>query len=321
MIVETVADIPLAPTACSVAIGTFDGVHRGHRQLLEMMVADAHANGRAAVVLTFDPHPLTVLRPELAPRLLMTPEQRSAEIAALGADRLVVVRFTAAFAAAPASRFARHELVECLGARRVFIGFNFSFGRQGEGTPERLSELGRKLGFDVVVLPAVISDGRVVSSSAIRKAVMAGEMETATAMLGRPYSLQGTVVHGDARGRRLGFPTANVALADDLVCPRTGVYLTRVRWQDVTAFGVANFGQRPTFAGREIRLEVHLLDRSDDWYGRQVAVEFVHLLRGERQFRNADELSAQIAADVATARSLIAANGDGGLQAAATVIE
>jgi riboflavin kinase/FMN adenylyltransferase len=233
----------------------------------------------------------------------------------------VVVRFTPAFAAAPASRFARHELVECLGARRVFIGFNFSFGRQGEGTPERLSELGRRFGFDVVVLPAVVSDGRVVSSSAARKAVMAGEMETATAMLGRPYSLHGTIVHGDARGRRLGFPTANVALAHDLVCPRTGVYLTRVRWQDETAFGVANFGQRPTFAGRETRLEVHLLDRSDDWYGRQVAVEFIHLLRGERQFRDADELSAQIAADVAIARSLIAANGDGGLQAAATVVE
>lgn len=321
MIVETVTEIPCAPVACTVAIGTFDGVHRGHRQLLALTVADAHRHGRASVVLTFDPHPLTVLRPDLAPRLLMTAEQRTAEIAALGVDRLVIVRFTPAFAGEPAVQFARRDLREHLGAERVFIGFNFSFGRHGEGTADRLAAYGRQFGFAVTVLPAVVADGRVVSSSAIRQAVMAGEMESAAAMLGRNYGLVGKVVHGDARGRQLGFPTANVALAESLVRPRPGVYVTRVRWAERWLYGVANFGLRPTFSGQDERLEVHLLDNSDDWYDRTVEVEFLHCLRGERTFRSGEELQRQIGNDIRAARAFIDAYGDERLQAAATVVE
>lgn len=323
MIIERVSEISAGDGGCSVAIGTFDGVHLGHRRLLELCVADARRHGRESVVLTFDPHPLQVLRPVAAPRLLMTPDDRAAHIAALGIDRLVMLAFTPALANEPPAEFVRRHLGERLQAKRVFVGFNFTFGRDGAGTPERLRALGKRWGFTVEVLPAVVCDGRPVSSSAIREAVMAGEMAEAAAMLSRPYYLPGVVVHGDGRGRTLGFPTANVAVPDALVRPRAGVYAVRLSYGEETAFGVANIGQRPTFHGSDTRLEVHLLDRSLDLYDQPVRVHFLRYLRPERAFASVVDLQEQIAADIRAARALkeFASPTCGGLQATATMVE
>ncbi|MGE5561346.1 MAG: bifunctional riboflavin kinase/FAD synthetase [Chloroflexota bacterium] len=321
MIVQRVSEIPASTeTGCSVAIGTFDGVHLGHRRLLEMTVADARSHGRESVVLTFDPHPLHVLRPVAAPRLLMTPEDRAEHIGALGVDRLVMLEFTRGLANEAPADFVRRHIVEELKAKMVFVGFNFTYGRHGEGTPERLRSLGVRLGFGVEILAPVVSDGHAVSSTAVRQAVMSGEMESAAAMLTRPYFLPGVVVHGDGRGRTLGFPTANVAAPDTLVRPRPGVYVVQLSYRDQIAFGVANIGHRPTFKGQDLRLEVHLLERTLDLYDQRVRVHFIHYLRPERAFRTAAELQAQINSDI---RAALAVRESGGsrLQAAVTMVE
>lgn len=316
-----VAEIPpSAGAGCSLAIGTFDGVHIGHRRLLEMTVADARAAGRASVVLTFDPHPLAVLRPTAAPRLLMTPADRGEFISELGVDRLVMLKFTRALAGEPPAEFVRRLIVERLKAQQVFVGFNFTFGRNGEGTPERLMALGARHGFGVTVLEPVMRNDRAISSSVIRQAVMGGEVDEAGEMLSRPYFLPGEVVHGDARGRTLGFPTANVSVPEALARPRPGVYAVLLSFDGDRALGVANIGRRPTFGGEDLRLEVHLIDQTLDLYGRPVRVHFLKYLRPERAFRSAAELTTQIGADIAAARAF-RDSGAAGLHAAAAMVE
>jgi riboflavin kinase / FMN adenylyltransferase len=251
-------------------------------------------------VLTFDPHPLQVVRPEAAPKLLTNLETKAELVAGLGVKELVVIRFDQRFANQGPQEFIDQVLVGKLQATRVSVGENFRFGHRAAGTPGQLSDDSR---FETRVVPLVEVDGEVVSSSHIRGLVLAGEVELATRFLGAPFRLLGEVVSGDQRGRTLGFPTANIVPDDALVCPGHGVYAALA---DGTPAAVS-IGIRPTFkTGRGVLIEAYLIDREVDLYGRQLRIEFVRRLRGERRFDSAQSLVEQMQDDVERARTLLA---------------
>ncbi|MHB0885038.1 MAG: bifunctional riboflavin kinase/FAD synthetase [Bacillota bacterium] len=297
----------LGPGKRAVAIGAFDGVHRGHRKLLSEVVDQAALRGLESLALTFEPHPLRVLRPDLAPPLLTSFEEKAELLAASGVQTLVVHAFDEAFAATPPAEFITRYLHRELGAVLAMVGFNFSFGAGGQGTPQFLLEHGRAVGLEVEVIPALKCGGVTVSSSAIRRAVAQGDVEQAARLLGRPYGLKADVGHGDGRGATLGFPTANLAAPADRVIPANGVYVVGVSAGGLRWGGVANVGHRPTFGGGARGIEAHLLDYSGDLYGKPVEVAFLRRLRDEMTFRSADELRSQIAWDVRRAREALAA--------------
>lgn len=288
-----------------VAIGTFDGVHRGHQGLLRGAVTAARAQGGQAVALTFDPHPLAVLAPERKPPLLGTLEDRLALFAWLGIDTAVVARFDPQLARMEARAFTRQVLAGRLRARTVFVGFNFRFGRDGLGGAGDLERWGPELGFRAHTVPPVRQDGRPVSSTWIRQLLEAGDVAGAAAALGRLYSLAGTVRRGEGRGAKLGFPTANLHHPEGLVLPAEGVYAVWVALRGRLWPGVANVGRRPTFDGREPRLEVHLFGLDEPLYGETLRVGFVRRLREERRFGGPGELAAQIGRDAAAAREIL----------------
>jgi len=290
-----------------VAVGNFDGVHRGHQALVAATTAEAQRRGRAAVVLTLDPHPARLLKPERAPASIMTLSQKAETLEALGVDALVVVPFTTAFAAQTPETFAAEILVRHLGASVVLVGENFRFGHDRVGTLATLEALGRELGFGVSGVPAVLHAGAPVSSSRIRTAITEGQVEEAADLLGRPYSVDGQVVAGEGRGRTIGVPTANI-LPYNEIKPGKGVYACRVRLRegepaDVRA--VVNIGERPTFDGVGTTIEAHLLDFRGDLYGQTLRLEFVARIRGEQRFPSAAELVAQIQRDIAGARRML----------------
>jgi riboflavin kinase / FMN adenylyltransferase len=269
-----------------VAIGTFDGVHVGHRQVID----------RADTVLTFEPHPLSVLHPEAAPKLIMPFEIKRDVIEGLGVDELVVIPFDREFSTIPPEDFCSRILVETLGAERVSVGENFRFGAKAKGDPDMLASRDE---FEARVVPLVEVDGEIVSSSRIRSLVAAGEIEAATRCLGAPFLLEGPVVEGDGRGRKLGFPTANIVPSDDLVCPGHGVYAAFANGRPAAV----NVGVRPTFeTGRGLLVEAHLIDFQGDLYGRILRIAFISRLRGERRFPGVDDLVAQMHRDVEVAR-------------------
>lgn len=288
--------------AC-VAVGNFDGVHLGHQALLAAVVARARAVSGAAVALTFDPHPVRLLRPERAPSALLTFDQKVLLLAEAGVERLAVLPFDRALAALGPEAFAREVLRGALGARSVVVGANFRFGHKRAGDAAELRRLGQALGFEVVSLGPVSAGGRPVSSTRIREALAQGDVESARALLGRPYRVEGRVVKGDARGRALGFPTANLDPWNELL-PRHGVYVARcgLTGESPSRAAVVNVGRRPTFDGREVCAEAHLLDFSGDLYGQALRVDFVARLRDEHRFASAQALVDQIGADVEAAR-------------------
>jgi riboflavin kinase/FMN adenylyltransferase len=271
-----------------VAVGEFDGVHLGHREVI----------AGNDTVLTFEPHPLAVIRPEAAPKLLTSLEVKIELVAALGAQELVVIPFDDRFAAQTPREFIDHVLVDQLQATHVSVGENFYFGHGAAGDTDMLAADPR---FDSRVVTLVEVDGEIVSSSHIRALVLAGEVDQAARLLGAPFALRGEVVHGDQRGRTLGFPTANIVPDEHLVCPGHGVYAARVG----AACAAVSIGVRPTFgSGRAVLVEAYLLDRDEDLYGQRLHVEFVSRLRGERRFDSVDALVAQMHRDVEQARSL-----------------
>jgi riboflavin kinase/FMN adenylyltransferase len=273
-----------------IAVGEFDGVHLGHREVID---------GNDAA-LTFDPHPLAIVRPEDAPKLLTSFELRAEMIAELGVQELIVIAFDDRFAHQSPQEFIDHVLVERLQATEVSVGENFRFGFRAAGNPGLLRTDGR---FATRVVPMLEVDGEVVSSSRIRALVEAGEVEEAARFIGVPFPLRGTVVRGDRRGRELGFPTANIVPDVALVHPADGVYAARVG----DALAAVNVGVRPTFGEGQARLvEVHLLDAEEglDLYGRELTVEFVARLRAERRFESVDELIEQMRLDVQRVREL-----------------
>lgn len=298
---------PLGWPAPAVAVGNFDGVHLGHQALAQTALARARAVSGVALALTFDPHPARVLRPERAPAALCTFEQKARLLAETGLERLAVLAFDARLAALTPEEFARRVLRDALGARLVCVGRNFRFGRERAGGVDELRGLGAVLGFELSVLDPVLLDGRPVSSTRVREALARGEVETARALAGRAPFVEGRVVAGDARGRTLGFPTANLEPWNELL-PLAGVYAalcTRLPGPARPWPAVVNVGRRPTFDGRDVRLEAHLLDFEGDLYGADLRVEFVARLRAERRFDGPHELVAQIRQDVAQARRVL----------------
>jgi riboflavin kinase/FMN adenylyltransferase len=309
-----VAQVPARLAGGVVAIGNFDGVHRGHGALLDAARSEAQRRGAPAVVLTFEPHPRTVLRPE-APVFRLTPLPAKARVLkAIGLDGIAVATFDRTFAALTPDMFVERILVEQLKLSAAVVGFNFHFGRERQGTAAALTAAGRRLGFDVTVVEPVTGQSLApVASSAIRRALAEGDVAAANASLGYRWFVIGTVEHGEARGRALGFPTANLRLSPDCQL-RHGIYAVRFsRAGGVSYDGAASYGVRPTFGGGAPLLEVNVFGFDGDLYGEEVAVTFVDWIRPEAKFSGMTELAAAIRADVASARAILTAAGPGSL--------
>lgn len=290
-----------------VALGNFDGVHRGHQKVIAAAAEAAHALGAPLGVVVFAPHPRVWFQPEAAAFRLQTDAQRARALAALGVERLYELPFGAEMAGMSDEAFAREVLSEGLGARWVAAGFDITFGKGRTGDGERLREYGDRLGFGATVVQAVTGvTGEKLSSSAVRDALAAGEPQLAAAVLGRPFAIEGEVRHGAKRGRALGFPTANVALGD-YVRPRFGVYATRTRLPDGRVVeGVSNLGENPQFPGDDARLEVWLFDFDEQIYGWTLETELIAFLRPETVFDTVDGLVAQVFKDADAARAALA---------------
>jgi len=292
-----------------LTVGNFDGIHVGHRAIIDTVVARARALEGEAVVYTFDPHPRKVLHPERAPKLLTTLEQRLELLEAAGVDAVIVEPFTREFARTPAEVFIRDVIHARIRPLEVYVGYDFHFGRDREGSMRLLTELGPHLGFSVTIISEIVVDEGDVNSTRIRQVLAEGRVGDATAMLGRPYTIRGRVASGDRRGRILGFPTANLEPENE-VLPGAGVYAGRLRLLDAgdppqgrVYAAVTNVGTRPTFRdGGTVLAEAHLLDFTGDLYGRRVELSFLACLRPERRFPGVDALRAQIRADVEEAR-------------------
>lgn len=288
-----------------LTLGNFDGVHLGHQAILERVVSAARSAGTDAVGLTFHPHPMAVLRPEHAPTLITSLRDRITLLGGTGLDVLVLQHFTARFADMSAEEFVERFVVERLGASRVVVGHKVSFGHGRRGDAVLLARLGERFGFDVEVIGPIGVDGHDVSSSAVRRAIAAGDVRLARTLLGRPHRLGGIVERGKQRGAAIGFPTANIRVRTGM-WPPDGVYAVRVRRGDRVLDAVANVGTNPTFGVAPRTLEAHVFDFDDDLYGEPLGVEFVERLRGEVAFPSVDALVAQIARDAAAARAVLA---------------
>ncbi len=289
----------------AVTIGNFDGVHLGHRALVERTIARAQELGCRAVALTFDPHPMAVLSPERVPMALQGLDERVAMLKASGIDHVEVVRFDAALAALAPEAFVAEILVERLGTRAVVVGENFRFGRGASGDVATLRALGPVHGFGVDALTLVGDDGSAWSSSALRAQLALGDVAAVGAGLGRAFTVTGEVVHGEGRGRTIGIPTANVAVASGRALPADGVYAcvattTTGRWP-----AVVNIGLRPTFDGVGRTVEAHLLDADLDLYGQALTLAFVARIRPEQRFDGPEQLVARIRQDVEEARTAL----------------
>jgi riboflavin kinase/FMN adenylyltransferase len=307
IIVEGGARLPDSLRGGALALGNFDGVHRGHQAVIGRAVAAARAVGGPALVATFDPHPSRHFRPDAPPFALTSRAQKLRLFEALGLDGAVVIPFDATLAALSAEDFASAWLADRLGVSHVVTGEDFTFGRGRSGDAARLAELGAGLGFSAAAVRPVAEGTEVVSSTRIRTALAQGDMALATQLLTRPFAIEAPVEHGDKRGRTIGVPTANQLLGD-YVRPRYGVYAVRVRLPDgSSAQGVANLGIRPMFTPPKELLETWILDWSGDLYGRTISVELVQWLRGERMLDGLEALKAQIAEDAANARAVLAA--------------
>jgi riboflavin kinase / FMN adenylyltransferase len=288
-----------------VTIGNFDGVHRGHQVLLRRAATLAAQHDVRSVAVTFDPHPAVLLRAEAAPPRLQTLDDRIDALVDAGLDAVLILPFTRELASSTPAGFVSEVLAGSLAAVRVVVGTNFRFGAKAAGDVVTLVELGEEYGFAPEAVTLLELDGRRISSSAIREHLQDGDLSWATAALGRPYELAGTVVQGDGRGRGIGFPTANLALDPDLMVPGAGVYAGYARWGAAWRPAVTNVGIRPTFDGTTRTVEVHLLDVDEELYGRTVRFRFLHRLRAERRFDGVDALVTQIRADVLQARQLL----------------
>jgi riboflavin kinase/FMN adenylyltransferase len=301
--------------APAIAIGNFDGVHRGHQALVALASRLARAAGGDSVVLTFDPHPARLLAPALAPPMLMTLERRLELLAEAGADAVVVEPFTTELAALPADRFIAEVLRGDFDARHVVVGWDFTFGAGRQGNASMLASEGARLHMGVNIVPPVMVAGLVCSSTKIREFVLEGRVEGATMLLGRPFEIIGRVVHGAERGRTLGIPTANLDPEVDLL-PKPGVYAAwACRLDDGSRLrrrAAVSIGSNPTFAAEDRRavpavtIEAHLLDFDGDLYGARLRLEFAGWLRDQRRFSSADELTAEIRRDILRTREILA---------------
>ena len=291
----------------ALSIGVFDGVHRGHQQLIARMLAEASARGLTGGALTFHPNPITVLRPGTPFLYIESLEQRVEDLTRAGAEFVSVIDFTSELAQVSARDFVS-VLHEEARMRLLVVGEDFALGRGREGNVARLTEIGAEIGFEVIGVSLHEELDDRVSSTRVRAALAAGDMDLVTSLLGRPFALRGPVLHGEERGRTIGFPTANLGVAADRALPPNGVYVGRVTLPDGPAFAAAtNIGTQPTFEGTHRRVEAHLLDFEGDLYGQVLALQLLHRLRDEMKFDGIEALVAQIRADVEATRAHVEA--------------
>jgi riboflavin kinase/FMN adenylyltransferase len=292
----------------AMAIGNFDGMHRGHQEILRRMIDRARRADLMAAVLTLYPHPARVLRPVEAPSLLATLEQRLAAFDAIGIDAALVMEFTADLAQVSPEDFARRTLVGAMRARAVLVGRNFRFGHRQSGDLKLLEEFGERWGFDVEVVPPVTEGGIVISSTAIRQAVREGRMEDARRMLGRPFALEGEIQPGMGLGRKVVVATLNLKTQQETL-PRTGVYATETVARDERYRSVTNVGVRPTFDGAHVMVESHLFDFNENWTSGGMQVHFLTRLRDEQKFSGPEALREQVMKDIDHAKAFFRQDG------------
>ncbi|MFZ2633713.1 MAG: bifunctional riboflavin kinase/FAD synthetase [Desulfosalsimonadaceae bacterium] len=292
-----------------VTIGNFDGVHKGHQALFHQVIEKAESIQGTSVAMTFEPHPMRVLKKKKSPPLITLYEQKKELIAKTGIDVFICIPFDQSFAAITAARFIEDILVKTIGMRAIVIGRDYSFGKDRQGNAAFLQQHANRFGYEVIVtdwIPGTQRKADRISSTRIRETVMAGKVDAVVALLGRYYQIRGKVVSGRNRGGRLlGFPTANINLIDEL-CPKAGVYAVTVECRGEKYQGVANIGYSPTFDDHIFTVEVHLLDFNGDLYDQDIRVNFIRRIRDEQKFAGIDELSAQIAKDIQTGRDILA---------------
>jgi len=289
-----------------LTLGNFDGVHLGHQAIFKKVVERARESGGTAIAFTFEPHPLKVLAPERSPMLLNTFHGKMKLFEAAGIQVVICADFTLEFAQQNPGDFARRVLVEKIGVKEVYVGYDYAFGKGREGSIDSLKAIGAELGFIVGAVDAVQVGGAVVSSSLVRDLVSSGRLEEVYPYLGRHYAIEGNVVHGESRGHTLGFPTANIHSSNELL-PAYGVYAVRVLVGGHHLDGVASIGVRPTFGSGPVSLEVFLFGYDGNLYGKHLEVAFIKRLRGEQKFPDADALVCQMQKDVEQAKEVLAA--------------
>ncbi len=304
MICRSLVDVPIDFGPCAITIGNFDGVHKGHVEIMHRVAAAAREHGWKAAALTFDPHPSKLVAPDRAPRLLTTPEARARLILEQGIDEVVILPFTADVAKLSPEEFVREILANKLKARAVLVGDNFRFGNRAAGDARTMQELGRNYGFRTEIVSAIKWRGRIISSSEIRRLIEAGNVALACRLLGRPYSLAGSVVPGEGRGAKQTVPTLNLDTMAELL-PKVGVYVTRThdrkssgQWRSIT-----NVGYRPTFNGHRLTVETYLLSNLVGSPPEEISIDFLRWVREERKFESAEALKAQIFRDVGRAHA------------------
>ncbi len=303
LLITELKDLPQRFTNSILTLGNFDGLHRGHQELIRMVIGRAKETGGVSMVVTFRPHPLKILCPEKCPPLISIYEEKIRLFEELGIDVLVKIPFTLAFAQMAPDAFVREVLCGMLGAREIFVGANYRFGRERMGTVKTLQDLGRECGFVVREIEQISLGGEVISSTKIRQLLKNGEVEHASRLLGRHYVITGVVVRGDGRGRMLGFPTANIAPKHEII-PAYGVYAVRVFVRERFYPSIANIGVRPTFGKEALSIEVYLFDFDEDLYGEEISVYFLEKIRDEKKFSCIEDLVGQIRRDTECARRI-----------------
>ena len=288
-------NIPPPPDDCTVAIGNFDGVHQGHRKIIQVLLEEAKKDNLYPLLLTFHPHPAKILTDRKI-ELLQTLEQRLSEIKKSGIQMVVVISFDHTFAQITAKDFIRTIIIQKLKAKKVIVGENFRFGKDRVGDVAKLNRLAPKYGFSVQSIPPLIVENSVVSSSLIRKLLHLGEIERANRLIGRPYEIEGTVIRGKSRGIRLGFPTANIHPLNDIAPP--GVFISKVGIGSKIFPSVTHVGSKPTFNEKEIMIESYIIDYNNSLYEKKLHVQFLKKIRGEKKFETPEALSSQIKKDL-----------------------
>jgi riboflavin kinase/FMN adenylyltransferase len=290
-----------------LTLGNFDGLHLGHQELVRMIIRRAREVGALSMVVTFRPHPLKILAPEKCPPLISIYEEKIRLFERLGIDVLVKIPFTLEFSSMSPEDFVRDILCDTLGAREIFVGNNYRFGRGREGDIQKLRTLGEKYGFTVREIEQIAVDGEVISSTKIRTLLRQGDVEHAAKLLGRTYAITGIVVRGDGRGKGLGFPTANIAPKHTII-PPDGVYAVRLVVRERAYDGIANIGMRPTFNKKTLAIEVHVFNFNEDIYGEDISLCFIRKIREEKKFKGAEALVSQIRADIEIAKEILASH-------------
>lgn len=306
-VIRDLDDLCEPPPRTVLTIGNFDGVHLGHRGIFRHVVDKAYELTGTAAVVTFEPHPLRLLAPDKAPLRLNTPEEKVRLLAASCIDLLVVLEFTQQLAEMPAEIFVREILVGKLGVQHLIVGYDYAFGRNRQGDTAFLAAQAKLHNFTLEILEPIRAEQQAHSSTAIRNCLREGRVADAIKILGRNFTLDGEVVHGEGRGRKLGFPTANLVTQKEIL-PRDGVYAVKVKWRDEDYDGVINIGRRPTFVDSAVTLEIHLLDFQDDLYGERLRIYFVERLRDEQRFPSVEALQEAVVADIARAREVLASS-------------